>query len=298
MTALRAPSIFNWAGSKSRVGKFLSSADLPEFGTYHEPFLGSGAVFLALATAGRMTDSHLADTNARIVNVFRAVQRSPDDVVSGLNLHSLLDSDVHFSAVLGRLNQGMPEEAVDPGCAADTIYLLAQSFHSTWYETLEGMVSMSRRQAPGRFRPRRQDVIRASALLENATVERRDFRGSLERVESGDLVFLDPPYLYSADNSDRQGYNADRFTTADFDELINEVWRLEELGAHVVFCWCAMAADVLPRGRWTPIGRDHVWVSQGLISASGWPPVERPRLTPVGRRGRGMRAEGGRDDNR
>jgi hypothetical protein len=52
MTIRRAPAILNWAGSKALVAKFLSELDLPQVPTYHEPFLGSGAAYLALASAG------------------------------------------------------------------------------------------------------------------------------------------------------------------------------------------------------------------------------------------------------
>ena len=212
MTTRRAPAIFNWAGSKSRVGKVLCDLDLPPFGTYHEPFLGSGAAFLSLASAGLLSKSLLSDINPHVVNVFKAVQAQPNDVVSGLRMHSLLDSDVHFSAVLGRLNSRPVDGSVDSHVASDTIYLLSQSFHSTWYETLDGQVSMFRRRDAHPFRARYEDVVRATALLQRATISQECFRNALISVRCGDLVFLDPPYLYGPDRSDQQAYTTRRFT--------------------------------------------------------------------------------------
>ena len=270
MTNRRAPALFNWAGSKARVAKALCGLDLPTFGTYHEPFLGSGAAFLGLASAGLISKSLLSDVNHRLVNIFRATQVQPHDVVAGLRMHALLDSDVHFSAVLGRLNSRRAEDMVDCQVAADTIYLLAQSFHSTWYETRDGQVSMSRRKGAEAFRARIQDVVRAAALLQEATVQCGDFRCAFDRVVAGDLVFLDPPYLYGDDQVDQQSYNVERFGVGDVQFLSGEMRRVVDLGAHVIFCWGERTETLVPdSGSWTEIGRDYVWFSEGLALRMG-----------------------------
>lgn len=239
--------------------------NLPQFGSYYEPFLGSGAAFLGLASAGHISKSFLTDINPWLVNVFRSVQMLSNDVVSGLRLHALLDSDVHFSAVLGRLNAQVPGDLVDSQSGADTIYLLSQSFHSSWYEARDGRVTMSRRIDAGPFRAKLQDVGRAAALLQNSTVSSSDFRKALRGGDTGDLVFLDPPYLYAEERADQQAYNAVRFTTADLQDLLAEVWRLVGIGAHVIFCWGERIAPLMPAdGAWIDVGRDFVWLSGGL----------------------------------
>jgi hypothetical protein len=149
--------------------------------------------------------------------------------------------------------------------AADTIYLLSQSFHSIWYETRDGQVSMSRRRDSDAFRARHQDVVRAAALLQEAAVHHSDFRCALDKVGTGDLVFLDPPYLYGDDQFDQQSYNVDRFGVADVRFLIQEMRRLVDIGVHVIFCWGERADALVPDGgTWAEIGRDYVWLSEGL----------------------------------
>ena len=278
MTSRRAPALFNWAGSKARVAKTLCGLDLPRFETYHEPFLGSGAAFLGLASAGLISKSLLSDVNPRLVNVFRAARAQPHEVVAGLRMHVLLDSDVHFSAVLGRLNSRQVENAIDFQGASDMIYLLSQSFHSTWYETREGQVSMSRRRRAKAFRARHQDVVRAAALLQEATVQCRDFRSALDRVGAGDLVFLDPPYLYGNDEVDQQSYNVGRFRVSDVQFLSAEIRRLVDLGAHVIFCWGERVDTLVPAcGSWTEIARDYVWLSEGISLRAGMTDVSTPQ---------------------
>lgn len=265
MTSRRAPALFNWAGSKARVAKAMCELNLPTIGTYHEPFLGSGAAFLGLASAGLISKSLLSDVNPHLINVFRATKANSHEVVTGLRMHALLDSDVHFSATLGRLNARPQNDVVDCQVAADTIYLLSQSFHSTWYETRDGQVSMSRRKDAGAFRARHQDVVRAAALLEEAEIDCSDFRSALDRVMAGDLVFLDPPYLYGDDQNDQQSYNTDRFNVRDLQLLTTEMHRLVELGAYLIFCWGERNDALVPAfGHWSKVGRDFVWLSQTL----------------------------------
>jgi len=265
VTVGHAPTLLNWAGSKARVAKALCQLGRRTFGTYHEPFLGSGAAFFGLASAGLILKSLLSDVNHRLVNVFRATQIRPHDVVAGLRMHAILDSDVHFSAVLGRMNSWREIDEIDCQLASDTIYLLSQSFHSTWYETRNGQIAMSRRESAEAIRARSQDVVRAAALLRGATVQCRDFRSALEFVAAGDLVFLDPPYLYGDDRVDQQSYNVERFGIGEIQFLSTEMRRMVDLGAHLIFCWGEQAEALVPAcGSWTEIGRDFVWLSAGL----------------------------------
>ena len=93
----------------------------------------------------------------------------------------------------------------------------------------------------------------------------RNFRCALDRVVTGDLVFVDPPYLYGDDQVDQQSYNVDRFGVGDVRFLSVEMRRLVNLGAHVIFCWGERAEALVPDGGgWIEIGRDFVWLSESL----------------------------------
>jgi DNA adenine methylase len=240
--------------------------NMVKINSYHEPFLGSGAVYLAFANAGLISGGSLSDLNPHLVNVFRAVQSHPEDIVAGLRMHALLDSDVHFSSVLGRLNTLRLAQVPDGQSASDVIYLLSQSFHSGWYETLDGRIYMSRRQNGNQFKPSYQEVVRAAALLGGARVTCRDFRESLQDVAPGDFVFLDPPYLSTDDQHDQQAYNSQRFNADDLMDLSGEMQRMVDLGAYVAFCWGECVESIVPRtGVWVQSGRDSCWVSGPML---------------------------------
>jgi site-specific DNA-adenine methylase len=54
------PRILHWRGSKRHVARVLIKVGLPSFELYVEPFLGSAAMFLALAHANLISSARLA----------------------------------------------------------------------------------------------------------------------------------------------------------------------------------------------------------------------------------------------
>jgi len=75
------------------------------------------------------------------------------------------------------------------------------------------------------------------------------------------------------DQVDQQSYNANRFSVGDVHFLSAEMQRMLAEGAHVIFCWGERVDALVPKhGSWKRIGRDYVWISEGLalrIDAAG-----------------------------
>ena len=256
------PRFINWAGSKQQVAKNLLQTPIPRVRCYREPFLGSGAVFFWLASAGYFTTARLSDANPHLIAAFQALQSSPNDIVRATKLHALLDSDVHYASVLRRINHCGTSPDPTPQQAADIVYVLAQSFQSSWYETGNGQVKLFRRRNAKSFRPRIDDFGEAAALLGLASIERIDFREALREVDADDLVFLDPPYLPALVAHDPRGYTATRFCAADLDDLVSWIERSVTRGVHVIFCWhTKLISEPFCMGRWSQVGRDYVWTS-------------------------------------
>lgn len=257
------PRILNWAGSKARVAKTLVAAGLPGYDCYHEPFLGSGAAFFCFGQEKLFAKAFLSDTNPHVVNMFKSIQSDPSLVSNKLKLHALLDSAVHYASVANRINEPLLDQV--PEKSADFIYLLAGAFHSTWYETLSGQIRLSRDPSVSEYKPRLWDIQKASEQLQSAHVQKRDFRLSLEQVGSNDLLFLDPPYLNASEQQEQRGYNSKRFSRSDFVELVERTSAAAASGADVIFCWSGIEPLLSKVGRWSWIGRDAVWVSDGLF---------------------------------
>ncbi|MCL2588608.1 MAG: DNA adenine methylase, partial [Oscillospiraceae bacterium] len=68
-----------WAGGKRWLVKHLDQiiGDL-KYGAYHEPFLGSGAIFFALAPPNK---SYLSDLNQELIDTYIALQTNPEAII-------------------------------------------------------------------------------------------------------------------------------------------------------------------------------------------------------------------------
>ena len=78
-----ARPFLKWAGGKRQLLPALQKFYPGDFEAYHEPFLGSGAVFFDLANAGRLRSGqvHLADVNADLVGCWLRLRDDPNTVV-------------------------------------------------------------------------------------------------------------------------------------------------------------------------------------------------------------------------
>ena len=66
-----------WAGGKRQLLPRILAYVPPQVDTYYEPFLGGGAVFFAMARAGRFRRAVVGDANEELVSCYRTIQ---DDV--------------------------------------------------------------------------------------------------------------------------------------------------------------------------------------------------------------------------
>jgi len=123
-----------WAGGKRQLlrelRRFLPSA----IGAYHEPFLGSGALFFDLWRTSHLggISCYLADANADLIGVYRAVAHDTDSVIEELrklsSLHAQEGTAAYYQVRDRRFNPQRrvrpPDgEVYSPALAAMFIYL-------------------------------------------------------------------------------------------------------------------------------------------------------------------------------
>ena len=87
---LNAYPFLKWAGGKSRILGELMKRIPDGFRRYHEPFLGSGALFFCLAREGLLKrGACLSDLNQSLIDTFLAVQKDVNGVVSALRFRRI-----------------------------------------------------------------------------------------------------------------------------------------------------------------------------------------------------------------
>lgn len=177
-----------WAGGKTRLRPKIIPYVPESIRNYHEPFLGGGAIFLAIRQriAGR---ANLADLNGHLVNAWLAVRDNQADLRALLTEHQKRDSKDYYYEVRAQVPTAPIEQA------ARFLYLNATSWNHLWRENSKtGAMNV-----PWGDRQFREFDEETWKLLGNtltiADIRTEDFRDALARVQPGDFVYLDPPYL-------------------------------------------------------------------------------------------------------
>ncbi len=180
----RARPFLKWAGGKTQLlGEIL--ARVPKrFGTYHEPFLGGGAVFFALTPARAI----LSDVNADLIGTYTAVRDDVDALVRELTHHAA--EEEHFYQVRAQ----QPAMMSDVASAARTIFLNRTCFNGLYRVNRRGEFNVPF----GRYaNPTICDVgnlTAASKALGHVELRVESVFDMGTRVRRGDFVYLDPPY--------------------------------------------------------------------------------------------------------
>ncbi len=74
-------SPIKWAGGKAQLLPHIRSLAPAQFARYHEPFLGGGAVFFALAPE-RGAPAYLSDLNAELINFYQVLREQTEAFLS------------------------------------------------------------------------------------------------------------------------------------------------------------------------------------------------------------------------
>jgi DNA adenine methylase len=224
--------ILKWAGGKGQLLAPLMEAILRAgpIQRYHEPFLGGGALFFALAGRGLLgrRRAFLSDANGRLIEMYQAVADSAGEIIRLLHEHANKHCAEHYYAVRAAI------PACPPARAARLIYLNRTCFNGLYRENARGLFNVPM----GRYaNPRicdESNLLAASAVLKRARLHHRDFEQASADVAPGDFVYFDPPYDPVSSTACFTGYHAELFTRADQERLARTFAELHERGAKLL----------------------------------------------------------------
>jgi DNA adenine methylase len=199
--------------------------------TYHEPFLGGGALFFALRAEGWTGPAVLSDTNKRLIRTYRAVRDSVEYLIE------ILADSRHAPDYYEMLRAFNPDGASDVGCAAWLIYLNRTCFNGLYRVNKAGdfNVPWGKRPAPDYDRRKEMDDnLRAcSRALQGVSIVRQNSLHAGLRSK-GDLVYYDPPYLPDTRETSFTAYTSDGFRFQDHVDLRELAMDEARAGVHVL----------------------------------------------------------------
>lgn len=170
-----------WAGGKNWLAKDLAAA-LSGFSydTYHEPFLGGGSIFFALDPEKAI----LSDLNGDLISAYSGLRDNPDAVIAQIKKWPVSEETYYEVRSL------KPADEVIR--AARFIYLNRTSYNGIYRVNRRGEYNVPYGHNDG-YRFDYERLKAASVASKNAVFKIQGFDESIDDINTGDLVFLDPP---------------------------------------------------------------------------------------------------------
>ena len=232
-----------WAGGKTKLVPEIKKR-LPSFtGVYHEPFVGGGAVFLAIASLreGHAREGHaqlgraigpgtgfwavLNDSNPELMNAYAVVKGSASKLEA--RLKELRAGHNKFAYY--RIRAEEPTSALER--AARMIYLNKTGFNGLYRVNGAGKFNVP----IGSYKDPK--VVESGVIsdweraLEGAEICCGDFRTRIAAATRGDFIYVDPPYLPRSKTASFTAYTDARFGLKDHEDLAASLRTAGELGA-------------------------------------------------------------------
>ena len=232
---MKAKPFVKWAGGKGAIlSKVVECFPEKCSGKYYEPFLGGGAVFFGLKSAGRIKTARLSDRISELTNCYVTLKKNVDGVIDALrrleNLHDPENPEELYYIVRTEFNSGnvtTPEMH-----AARFIYLNRTCFNGLYRENKAGKFNVP----VGRYKnPMICDafnLVEVSKALKHTHVKHSHWHQAIQKAGSGDWVYFDPPYHTEGENF--TNYTSAGFGDAEHAVLATDFFTLVKRGVHVV----------------------------------------------------------------
>jgi DNA adenine methylase len=226
--------LLKWVGSKRWISKRIAKIVREEIvcqGTYHEPFVGAGAVLFELGDLDRPKNSY--DIVEPLIETYKLIQQNPIGVWTELRALEKdgLDKQTYLLRRAGFNHRQMGYEK----WAAFFIYLNHTCYNGLWRTNKDGDFNVPFGDHKNLHLPDQGDFLQACQALQEVNFTLVDHpRQTLERirqdVEAGDVVFVDPPYIDTFDDYDEFDYDMTHF----HEELACILWDKHLHGATVI----------------------------------------------------------------
>ncbi|NOT72491.1 MAG: Dam family site-specific DNA-(adenine-N6)-methyltransferase [Hyphomicrobium sp.] len=186
-----------WAGGKSALVGEIAAAFGPDkcSGVYHEPFLGSGAVFFGLKAKGLISDASLSDSNFRLASLFQSVRMMPHQVSNGL---SLMPSGPGWANSYYEIREKYNQDSkLAPSFEQSVrfIWLNRACFNGLYRENKSGDFNVPKGSYKQLSLPPRAAIACAAAALRDTLINSNSAIDAYTFDEcGGDWMYLDPPY--------------------------------------------------------------------------------------------------------
>ncbi len=183
--------LLKWIGNKQRFAHEIIAHFPPQYGAYHEPFLGSGAVLGTLAPPR----AYASDVFAPLVQIWQTLQEDPQRVKD-------------WYAARWQQTQSVGKEAAYEATKANynarpngaDLLFLSRSCYGGVIRFRQHDGHMSTPCGPHQPISPQSFAVRVDdwhSRIAGAEFENVDFAIAMQRATAGDVVYCDPPYRFT-----------------------------------------------------------------------------------------------------
>ena len=220
-----------WVGGKRQLMPELlkAVAAAGSFRRYHEPFIGGGALFFALAHTEQLSRrSYLSDINQNLIDAYLGVRDDVQAVIAALTTHKRLHGEQYYYEIRASMPRKLARRA------ARIIYLNKTCYNGLYRENSKGRFNVP----CGRYKNPNicdEENLRAVAkTLKGVDIEPRSFTAVLETSKRNDLVYFDPPYNPLSKTAGFTSYSREGFGAEAQVELAGVFDQLARRGVKVI----------------------------------------------------------------
>lgn len=191
-------AIIKWAGGKTQLLSELKTGLPTNIGTYAEPFIGSGALFFALAPENAIIN----DFNTELANLYKQIKDNPGELKAHLQayegMYNSLESfdakkELYYSK-RAEFNQNIVDASLGIEDAALFIFLNKTCFNGLYRVNKAGTFNVPMGKYKNIKLYNEEDFARASKILASTKIMCGDFEEACKDLKKNDFVYFDPPY--------------------------------------------------------------------------------------------------------
>jgi len=226
----KAKPFVKWVGGKRQLLKQFNESGLyptkfnPDTNTYHEPFVGGGALFFELLPK----KSILSDMNNELITAYKVIKKDVESLIRSLKKHK--HNKEYFLKLRAKDISGLSDVEI----ASRFIYLNRTAFNGMYRVNKGGGFNVPFGKYSNPLICDEENLKAVAKVLKKVSIKNQDYMKVLGCVKKGDFVYFDPPYYPISKTASFTSYTKDGFLEKEQEELRDTFVKLHKKGCYVM----------------------------------------------------------------
>ena len=222
-----------WVGGKRQLMQELENNFPKQFGIYHEPFLGGGAVMFNLLAKEPQLSCNVSDFNSDLILAYVTIRDKLGKLIESLESHSKNyhkePSEYYYS-----IRKQEPKQQIEK--VSRLLFLNKTCFNGLYRVNKKGQFNVPLGRYTNPNIVNKENLTAVSKILKSKKIKIScsDFESVLDDAKKGDLVYFDPPYQPVSNTANFTSYTHRDFTEDDLARLADLANQLNSKGCHVL----------------------------------------------------------------